>query len=192
MPGIEPTTCWATTETPQHFLMDFDLTCPFHSRFTPLCSLSPPPFWGVVFCLGPHPEAYGGSQAMGWIAAEVVAYATATLDPSCLCDIHHSSWQRWILNPLGKVRDQTWVSWMLVRFFSAQPWWELPLPTPPPFLILGPLNSIPALDYLVATIAQGTKFSFFCSWVEFILLFSISLFLCLLSLSLSHTHSSIL
>ena len=26
---------------------------------------------------------------------------------SCLCDLHHSSWQCWILKPLSEVRDQT-------------------------------------------------------------------------------------
>jgi len=33
--------------------------------------------------------------------------ATATPDPSCICDLHHSSWQRWIFNPLSKARDRT-------------------------------------------------------------------------------------
>jgi len=33
--------------------------------------------------------------------------ATATQDPYCLCSLHHSSWECWILNPLSKVRDQT-------------------------------------------------------------------------------------
>ena len=31
--------------------------------------------------------------------------ATATQDPSCVCDLHHSSQQHWILNPLSKARD---------------------------------------------------------------------------------------
>ena len=37
------------------------------------------------------------------------AYTTATAmqDPSCICDLHHSSQQRWILNPLSKVRKWT-------------------------------------------------------------------------------------
>ena len=30
--------------------------------------------------------------------------ATATPDPSCMCDLHHNSQQRRILNPLGKAR----------------------------------------------------------------------------------------
>ena len=33
--------------------------------------------------------------------------ATATPDPSLVCDLHHSSWQGWILNPLNETRDQT-------------------------------------------------------------------------------------
>ena len=28
--------------------------------------------------------------------------ATATWDPSCICNLHHSSWQCWILNPLSE------------------------------------------------------------------------------------------
>ena len=33
--------------------------------------------------------------------------ATATRDPSCVCDLHHSSRQRRILNPLSEARDRT-------------------------------------------------------------------------------------
>ena len=33
--------------------------------------------------------------------------ATATQDPSRVCDVHHSSRQCWILNPMIKARDQT-------------------------------------------------------------------------------------
>ena len=40
---------------------------------------------------------------------QLPAYATATAtgDPSCICDLHHSSWQRWIPYPLREARDQT-------------------------------------------------------------------------------------
>ena len=39
------------------------------------------------------------------------AYTTATTmwDLSRICDLHHSAWQRQILNPLSKARDQTCV-----------------------------------------------------------------------------------
>ena len=33
------------------------------------------------------------------------ATATATPDPRCICNLHHSLQQHWILNPLGKARD---------------------------------------------------------------------------------------
>ena len=40
---------------------------------------------------------------------QLLAYTTAaaTRDLSCICDLHHSSWQCWILNPLSKARDRT-------------------------------------------------------------------------------------
>ena len=38
---------------------------------------------------------------------QLLAYATtaAMPDPSHICNLHHSSWQYQILNPLSKVRD---------------------------------------------------------------------------------------
>ena len=33
--------------------------------------------------------------------------ATAAPDPSCICNLHYSSWQCRILNPLSEARDQT-------------------------------------------------------------------------------------
>ena len=53
------------------------------------------------------PTAYGGSQARGLIGAVPPAYtrATATQDLSRVCDLHHSSRQRQIINPLSKARD---------------------------------------------------------------------------------------
>ena len=51
------------------------------------------------------PAAYGGSQARGLIRAVAYARAIATRDPRRICDLHHSSRQCWILNPLSKARD---------------------------------------------------------------------------------------
>ena len=55
------------------------------------------------------PAVYGNSWARGWTgsAAEVCAAATATLDLSRICDLHHSLWQRRIFNPLMEAKDQT-------------------------------------------------------------------------------------
>ena len=36
---------------------------------------------------------------------QVPAYTTATLDPSCVCNLHHNLQQLWILNPLREARN---------------------------------------------------------------------------------------
>ena len=40
---------------------------------------------------------------------QLPAYTTAPAirDSSRICDLYHTLWQRWILNPLNKARDQT-------------------------------------------------------------------------------------
>ena len=55
------------------------------------------------------PAAYGGSQARDRIGAKLPACTTATVtpDPSRVCVLHHSSRQRWILNPLSEARHRT-------------------------------------------------------------------------------------
>ena len=52
--------------------------------------------------------------------------ATATPDLSCVYDLHHSSQQHHrILNPLSRPGIEASSSWILVRFISAAPRWEL-------------------------------------------------------------------
>ena len=64
----------------------------------------------IYFCLfRAAPEAYGSSQAKGPSELQLLAYATATPDPSRVCDLHHSSWQPQILNPLSEARGRTCV-----------------------------------------------------------------------------------
>ena len=52
-----------------------------------------------------------GRCRIRWVESELQrpAHATDTAmwDPSCVCDLHHSSWQRRILNPLREARDRT-------------------------------------------------------------------------------------
>ena len=50
----------------------------------------------------------------------LLAYTTAiaTWDPSLFCDIHHSSQQHQILNPLSGARNWTQVLWILVGFIN--------------------------------------------------------------------------
>ena len=60
---------------------------------------------------------------------QLAAYttATATPDPSCICDLHHSSGQCWILNPLSEAKNRTRfltdTSWMDSQ--PTEPQWEL-------------------------------------------------------------------
>ena len=52
------------------------------------------------------PVACGGSQASGRIRAVA---ASLHCDLSHVCDLHHSSQQRQILNPLNEASDQTYI-----------------------------------------------------------------------------------
>ena len=72
------------------------------------------------------PVAYRASQARGRIGAAAEAYATATvtMDPSHVCNLHHSLWQHWTLNPLSEARHRTQ---RLRRILNpAEPQWKLP------------------------------------------------------------------
>ena len=62
------------------------------------------------FCFsGPHSEHMEVPRLGVQLELQLAAYATATAtqDLSCACDLHHSSKQRQILNPLSKARDRT-------------------------------------------------------------------------------------
>ena len=75
----------------------------------------------VLFCffvfLGLHLQHKEGPRLVVklelWLVVKlelqlpVYATATATPDLSCIWDLHCSSWQCWILNPLRKARDRT-------------------------------------------------------------------------------------
>ena len=65
--------------------------------------------------------AYSGSQTRRRIGA--TAYATATQNPSLVCNLHHSSWQFQILN-LSEARNQT-CNFMDPNSLTAQPRREL-------------------------------------------------------------------
>ena len=47
--------------------------------------------------------------------------ATATWDLSLVCDLHHSSWQHPILNPLSEARDRTHNLMDLAGFVTTEP-----------------------------------------------------------------------
>ena len=68
----------------------------------------PPDRLYFVF-LGPYPQHREVLRLRVESDLQLLAYttATATLDPSCVCDLHHRSRQHQIFNPLSKARDQT-------------------------------------------------------------------------------------
>ena len=79
------------------------------------------------FCLfGATPIANGGSQARGQLGIVAAGHSNAGSKPRLEC-IHHSSWQHQILSSLSKPGIEPVSSWILVRFISTEPWWELPI-----------------------------------------------------------------
>ena len=66
----------------------------------------------VLFFLGLHPQhAEVPRLGVDELELQLPAYimVTATWDLSCVCNLHHTSWSNWILNPLSKARDQTYI-----------------------------------------------------------------------------------
>ena len=61
------------------------------------------------FFFGAHPWRMEVPRLGVQLQLQLLAYTTATVkqDPSHICDLHHNSWQRQILNPLSEARDQT-------------------------------------------------------------------------------------
>ena len=75
-------------------------------------------FWGGCFCVcvclfRAALAAYGSSQARGWIRAIA----------NSLCQSHSNAWS---LTHWARPGIEPASSWMLVRFVSAEPQWELP------------------------------------------------------------------
>ena len=66
-------------------------------------------FFGLFVFLGPHPQHMEVPRLGDELELLLPAYARATAmpDPSSVCDLHHSSWQHRILNPLSEARDRT-------------------------------------------------------------------------------------
>ena len=77
----------------------------------------------LPFCLlRATPMAYGGFQDRGLIGAVSagLCHSHSNTRSEPVCDLHHSSRQCWILNPLIEP------SWFLVGFVSTVPWQEFP------------------------------------------------------------------
>ena len=69
------------------------------------------------FLLGLHPRDMEVPKVgIEWkLQLPTYAAATAMPDSSRVCNLHHSSWQHHILNPLSKARDQTHILRILVN-----------------------------------------------------------------------------
>ena len=80
--------------------------------------------WGQIFFLGLHVQRMEVPRwGVEW-ELQLPAYATATAmqEPSHVCDLHHSSQQYFILNPLSEARDWTvGSSWILVGLITTEP-----------------------------------------------------------------------
>ena len=76
--------------------------------------------FGLLAFLGLHPRHLKVPRLGVQSELQLLAYitATATRDLGCICDLHQSSQQCWILNPLSEARDQTCVL-TLVRFTNS-------------------------------------------------------------------------
>ena len=84
----------------------------------------------IQFCFLSHTRDLWKSSDQGYSCrpgyrCRPVATGTTMWDPSRVCDLHHSSWQHRIPDPLIEGREPT-SSWTLVRLISAAPQWELP------------------------------------------------------------------
>ena len=66
-------------------------------------------FYFYFFFSGLHPQHMEVPSLGVESELQLPAYTTATetWDLSCICHLHHSLWQRRILNPLSQARDRT-------------------------------------------------------------------------------------
>ena len=66
-------------------------------------------FYFVFVFLGTHPWHMEVPRLGVKLELHLPTYATATAppDPSRVQDLHHGSWQHWILNPLSEARNRT-------------------------------------------------------------------------------------
>ena len=132
-------------------VLDIASLFPFHvthtNRWAVLSHCGVFLFFFFVFCLfRAAPAAHGGSQARVLSNWSCCCWPTpqppATPDPSQICDLHHSSRQHWILNPLSEARIEPVSSWLLVGFVNY--WAMTGTPNTSCFLRL---NSIPLCGY---------------------------------------------
>jgi len=74
--------------------------------------------------LGPHPQHVEVPRlgVESELHLQATTTATATPDPRCICNLHHSSGRHGVLNPPSEPMS----SWIPVRFVSAEPGQDRP------------------------------------------------------------------
>ena len=95
---ILPPIILGTTIQPTGWIRKLSSTYAFYYYFSFL-------FFSFFFFLGLHPWHMEVPKLGVESVLQLPAYATATHNPSYVCNLHHSSWQCWILNPLSKARN---------------------------------------------------------------------------------------
>ena len=83
-------------------------TCPFSSKAS-MNNITTWLFFFFLIAFQGHTHGTWKFPGQGSNQSCSCRRATATPDLSCICDLHHSSRQRWILNPLIEARDWTCV-----------------------------------------------------------------------------------
>ena len=98
-----------------------------------------------VCFLGPHlwHMDVPGLEVEAELQLSAYAMATTNWNLSHVCDLHHSSWQHWIFNPLSEARDQT----RTLMDTSWVPHCRATTGTPPP----------PFLDLVLLHASQGME-----------------------------------
>ena len=100
-------------------------------------------YYLFIYILGPHPRHMEVYRLGVKLELQLLVYTTATptQDPSHVCSLHHSSWQRQILNPLSRARNGNWVLMdaSYIRFCRTT------MGTPSFSLRIGKRNSMPCI-----------------------------------------------
>ena len=142
------------------------------SHFNSLRTLKPDlSFWHfsshLFFCLFlfmAAPTAYGNSQASGLIGAAAASlhHSHTMPDPSHMCNLHHSSQQCQILNPLSRARDQTCLLMDTIWFHYC---WATMGTHLLQFLTCPVINNYISAPFILWNAAQQNPgLSSFCSW----------------------------
>ena len=99
-----------------------------HMNESKTCSVSCGDFF-FFFFLGLHLDHMEVPRLVVESELQLPASPTATAmwDPSCVCNLHHSSWQHRILNPLSRAKDRThiFMDTSQIRFcwaITGTPW----------------------------------------------------------------------